>query len=248
MEGGAEGGRAACPSEGSAPVPGGQEGTRTPCGQRAGPVPADSHSRHRRAIPIGPLLRFRFLRLHRNVSLCSICRELANRRRPLHGTHSFAAWCFLESRILHRVTLNLGSSAPRSGADVLGADGHRASRGGGRGRLHFGQLITHLQGRSLKASNEVIRRSRAHMGPRRPPASAGFRVALRSGGGWGEIWLCSVFIGASGCPGSVCSPRETGAWHWGPGPLGQARSQWHGDWTLRTKAHARDCSRAPERS
>lgn len=137
MEGGAEGGRAACPSEGSAPVPGGQEGTRTPCGQRAGPVPADSHSRHHRAIPIGPLLRFRFLRLHRNVSLCSICRELANRRRPLHGTHSFAAWCFLESRILHRVTLNLGSSAPRSGADVLGADGHRASRGGGRGRLHF---------------------------------------------------------------------------------------------------------------
>lgn len=36
------------------------------------------------------LLRSGSLRLHCNVSLCSICRELANRRRLLGDTHSFA--------------------------------------------------------------------------------------------------------------------------------------------------------------
>lgn len=47
-------------------------------------------------LPPGPtpsrrsLLRSRSLQLHCNVSLCSICRELANHHRLLGDTHSFA--------------------------------------------------------------------------------------------------------------------------------------------------------------
>lgn len=135
---------------------------------------------HRRHIPIQSLLRARALWLHRNVSLCSICWEPANRRRLFRGTHSFALCpgCFLEARVLHpdKLNLSLNVRPPELTRCVLIAAAPLVPLSPRPSALSGAD---YLQGHTLKAHKEVIKWSWAvWVLTALSPATSGLRAPL----------------------------------------------------------------------
>lgn len=132
------------------------------------------------------LLRVPSLWPHRNVSLCSICWEPANRRLLFSGTHSFALWPgrISEAHILHADKLNLGLNVPPLGLTrcVLIATAPPGD---------FEPMIICICKQQI-ASRDIASKplmtplqSRAQLGPRGPTLSRQpqFEGAIRSGAG-----------------------------------------------------------------
>lgn len=225
-----------------APTSGRGEVRSSQAGREPGPRPAAlaGATRH---IPMQSLPRVPSLRPHRNASLCSICREPANRRPRFPGTHSFALWPgrLSEARVLRADKLNLGANMRPPGPTHRALRAPRRPVALGPVRLHL-QSAGGVQGRSLKPLTTPAGSGPSGSWPP-PPASPGVRVPvgreasrrpcvplrtwptgsgggiLAAGGGVGRGPELQAAVGPAGaCTGQQCGRHRAGP-SGGPGAM-----------------------------